>query len=407
MTVNPVVAKRSRHVWAYVLGTIVVAIIAVVALWDWDWFIPMINARATAALGRPTTVEHLDIKLGRTTAVILSGVKIDNAEGLGDGKPFAQIGKLTVMADVMAYIHSKQIVIPQVIVDQPVIEADQDASGKASWTGLGASSTPATPAATGKQADPNAGPKIGQLVINDGQAHVAMAKLRADFNLGISTRAPENAPASEQNKAAANAGEIVVDAKGTYAAQPITGRFIGGALLSLRDTANPYPVDLHLANGPTKVALTGTLENPLNFAGAKLKLEFSGPNAALLTPLTAVPIPETPPYSIAGGLDIDGKKIKFEHFTGRLGSSDLNGDIAVDPTQAKPYVDAELFSRQVDLKDLAGFIGGTPGHATTQGEAPAQARRGRPRRGQPQAVAEHPDQPAQIECREREAALQG
>ena len=363
------VRPRRRHIWAYVLALLVAAIVVVVALWDWDWFLPIVNAQASSALGRKTTVEHLDVKLGRTTTVILSGVKVENADGLGDGKPFADIGKLTVLADVMAYVHNRQIVIPQIIVDQPVIEADADAEGKASWTGLGGSSKP-EPA--GKQADPNAGPKIGQLVIHDGKAHVAMAKLRADFNLAVSTRSAEDAPAAQHDKAANNGGQIVVDAKGTYAAQPILGQFIGGALLSLRDTANPYPVDLHLANGPTKVSLTGTLQNPLNFAGADLKLEFSGPNAALLTPLTAVPIPETPPYSIAGGLDIDGKKIKFEHFTGRLGSSDLNGEIDVDPTQAKPFVEANLFSRQVDLKDLAGFIGGTPGHANTPGAAPAQ-----------------------------------
>ncbi len=364
------VRPRRRHIWAYVLTLFVAAIVAVVALWNWDWFIPIVNARASAALGRKTTVEHLDVKLGRTTQVILSGVKVENAEGLGNGKPFADIGKLTVAADVMSYVRNRQIVIPQIIADRPVIEADANTDGKASWTGLGGSSS--TPAATGKRADPNAGPKIGQLVINEGQAHVAIAKLRADFNLAITTRSAADAPAAQRDKAVSNGGQIVVDAKGTYAAQPIIGQFIGGALLSLRDTTNPYPVDLHLANGPTKVSLIGTLQNPLNFAGANLKLEFAGPNAALLTPLTAVPIPETPPYSIAGGLDIDGKKVKFEHFTGRLGSSDLNGEIDVDPTQEKPFVDANLFSRQVDLKDLAGFIGGTPGHTNTPGAAPAQ-----------------------------------
>lgn len=361
-TIATTAPKRRRHLWAYGLGIFVALIVAVVAFWNWDWFIPMVNARATAALGRTTSIQHLDVKLGRTTAVILSGVEVANADGLGRGKPFVQIGKLTVMADVMAYIHNKQIVIPQIIVDQPVVEADQDATGKASWTGLGSSSSAP---AKGKS-DPAAGPRIGQLVINEGQAHVVMAKLKADFNLAVSTRSADDAPAADHDKAAANGGQIVVDAKGTYAAAPITGRFVGGALLSLRDAANPYPVDLHLANGPTKVALTGTLQNPLNFAGANLKLEFSGPNGALLTPLTGVPIPETPPYSLSGGLDVEGKKVKFEHFTGKLGSSDLNGDIAIDPTQDKPVVEATLFSRQVDLKDLSGFIGGKPDEAPAQ-----------------------------------------
>ena len=144
--------RRRHHIWAYVLALLVAAVVAVIALWNWDWFLPIVNAKASAALGRKTTVEHLDVKLGRTTQVILSGVRVENAEGLGNGKPFADIGKLTVAADVMAYIHSRQIVIPQIIVDHPVIEADADANGKASWTGLGGQSS--TPPATGEAGRP-------------------------------------------------------------------------------------------------------------------------------------------------------------------------------------------------------------------------------------------------------------
>jgi uncharacterized protein involved in outer membrane biogenesis len=355
--------RRRRHVWAYLLGAVVVAGVAVVALWDWDWFIPLVDARATAALGRATTIKHLDVHLGRTTTVVASGVEVANADGLGDGKPFAQIGRLTVVADVMAYIHARQIVIPQIIVDEPVIEADQDANGKASWSGIGGSSGVGS---SGGGSAAGGGPQIGQLVINGGKAHVAIAKLKADVHLAISTRQSDDVKGAAHDQAAANGGQLVVDAKGTYAGQPITGAFIGGALLSLRDKSNPYPVDLHMANGPTHVALTGTLENPLNFAGAKLKLEFSGPNAGLLEPLTGVPIPETPPFSIAGALDYADHKVRFTHFTGRLGSSDLNGDIFVDPTKARPFVDATLFSHEVNLRDLGGFIGASP---TRQGEA--------------------------------------
>ena len=306
--------KRRRYFWAYGLGVFVAAIIAVVALWDWDWFIPLVNARATAALGRQTTVQHLHVKLGRVTTVTADGVQVANADGLGGGKPFADIGRLTIVADVMAYIHSRQIVIPQITVDQPVIEADQDASGKASWTGLGGASS-----ASSAPSDPAAEPQLGQLIINGGKAHVALVKLKADLDLDVATRAAEDVQGAAHDQATANGGQIVVDAKGTYAAQPITGRFIGGALLSLRDKSNPYPVDLHLANGPTHVALTGTVENPLNFAGADLKLELAGPDMSLLMPLTGVPIPATPPYSIAGALDYADRKIRFTHFTGGWG----------------------------------------------------------------------------------------
>ena len=343
-------AKR-RHIGLWVLGTFVVAVIALVALWDWDWFLPLVEAQASSALGRKVTAQHLHVHLGRTTTVSLDNVVVAEADGFPSNKPFATIDKLTVMADVMAYVRSRQIVLPQIVADHPVVDAEQKADGQANWpAGSNTSSS-------SKPSDPAAGPKIGQLVINDGHAHVVLAKLKADFALGVATKAA----ASGGTMPDSQAGQIVVDAKGTYAAQPITGRLIGGALLSLRNASQPYPIDLHLENGPTKVALTGTVQNPLNFAGADLKLELSGPDMAKLTPLTGVPIPETPAYSIAGKFDYADRKFRFTGFTGRLGESDLNGDISVDPTQQRPFVDANLFSRQVQLADLGGFIGETPG----------------------------------------------
>ncbi len=368
--------KRRRHIGLWVLGSCVVAVVAVVALWDWDWFLPIVDAQASSALGRKVTAQHLHVKLGRIVTVSLDNVEIAGVDGLAGGKPFADVDKLTVVVDAMAYVHSRAIVIPQIVLEHPVVEADQAADGKTNWPSPASSNTP-----TGKDADPNAGPRLGQLVINNGHAHVVMPKLKADFNLDVATQQGAGSGGAEAAGKAADgaapasdsdAGRIVVDAKGTYAAQPITGRLIGGALLSLRDTAHPYPVDLHLANGPTHVALTGTVQNPLNFAGANLKLEFAGPDASKLTPLTGVPIPETPPYSIAGKLDYTDKKIRFTGFTGRLGNSDLNGDILVDPTRERPFVQANLFSRQVELADLGGFIGETPGR---QGEAASPQQR--------------------------------
>ncbi len=100
--------------------------------------------------------------------------------------------------------------------------------------------------------------KIGDVQITGGDAHVVIPRMKSDFNAHIET----------QGKG--DAAKIVVDAKGTYAAQPITARLVGGALLSMRSASNPWPVDLDLANGPTHVALDGTLQDPLAFKGANV-----------------------------------------------------------------------------------------------------------------------------------------
>ena len=347
------VRTRKGRVWSVALGVLVLAIVLIAVLWDWNWFRPLVEAQASAQLGRRVTIDHFDLQPGRQTVAIADGVRVENPPGFDDPAPLATIDRLSVTVDVMQYLRTRAIVVPLIRVEHPQVDAREDAAGHNNFT---------FPALSGP-ADPNATPPaIGDLQIVDGHAHVVVPQQRSDFVMDIATsEATDSKPA-----------QILVDAKGTYAGQPITGKLAGGALLSLRDAATPYPVDVHLANGPTRVSLTGTIADPMALAGANLKLELSGTDMSLLYPLIGVAIPKTPSYRIAGNLDYADKKINFRHFTGQVGSSDLEGDIAVDPGPARPVMTATLASRQVDLADLGGFIGSQPGRKTTPNETPQQ-----------------------------------
>jgi uncharacterized protein involved in outer membrane biogenesis len=256
----------------------------------------------------------------------------------------------------MDYIRSSAIVLPSIVVDHPDINAVALRDGQNNWTIKPA----AQPAGKPSNGPP---PQIGDLTIIDGLGRVIDPAAKADFNLAVATFAAT----------ASRPAELVVTTNGTYAGQPITGKFVGGALLSLRNTHEPYPIDLHAANGATHVSLVGTVENPLNFAGARLKLTFAGPDMAQLFPLTNIPFPQTPPFLIAGSLDYQKPVFRFTNFEGRVGSSDLSGEIDEKTgTGGKPDVTMNLVSHRVDLADLGGFIGAPPGKKTTPGETPAQ-----------------------------------
>ena len=343
----------------FLIPAAIVAIVAlVIVFWDWDWFIPLAEAQASSAIGRPVKITHLHVHLARQPVIEADGITIANPPDFPEAPPLALADKLRAQLDAGAYLHDRRIVIPWIEIDHPVIEARATTEGKNNYTLQLADSKNAD----GSAAATSPGPEIGDLRITDGHAHVLIPKLRTDFLTVIATR----------EGAAGKPSQIVVDAKGTYASQPITGQFVGGALLSLRDKANPYPVDLKLANGPTKVSLVGTIENPLAFAGADLKLELSGPDMGLLFPLTGIPIPQTPSYSVAGQLDYANRKIRFTKLAGKIGSSDIEGDIEIDPKADREKVTANLSSRLVDLADLGGFIGSTPGRASTPNQTPAQ-----------------------------------
>jgi len=346
---------KRRRKWPFVLGGLVLALGIFLAVFQWDWLIPIVNKQASKALGRPVTVTHLHVKLGRVPHIEADGVTIANPDGWPGGGNFATADKLTVDVDAMAYIRNRAVVIPDIALEHPQVDARQLEDGRANWT--------LTKEDSGGSSGPS--PKIGNVRISDGHAHVVMAKLKSDFNVDIATKDEAGQPS-----------QIVASANGTYAKQPINAQFTGGALLSLRDEAQPYPLNLQVANGPTKVLLVGTIKDPLAFAGADLKLDLSGPDMSLLLPLTGVAIPKTPPYRVTGSLDYVKGAMKFAGMNGKVGSSDLAGDIEVDTGPARPVVTANLQSKLVDLKDLGGFIDAEPGD-TSKGTKRASASNGR------------------------------
>jgi len=338
------------------LAGFVAVIVVLVIFWNWDWFIPVVESQASAALGRKVTIAHLNVRLGSTTTATVSGITIANPDGYrpapGDPADFGTINRLVVRADVWDYLRHGVLDLPLIELDQPVFAVRGSALGGDNYT---------LHMAGGKTGH-TAPPKLGELVINQGSASVVVPKYKTDFDLTVQTRA------APEGEALFTGGEIVVTAKGTYAGAPITGSLIGGALLSLRDPSLPYPVDLHLRNGATAASLVGTIEDPADFAGAHLQLSFAGQNMADLYQLTGLPIPATPPFSLTGKLDYSKSAVRFSDFHGRVGSSDLEGTITEAPGSPRRQITADLTSHRVDLTDLAGFIGATPGKTSTPGQ---------------------------------------
>jgi hypothetical protein len=337
------------------IGVPVVLLVGLAAFWNWDWFIPIVQSRASAAIGRPVTISHLHLRLGRVVTVVAEGVEVANPPDWPSGDPpFVSIKSLMIQADAWGYVRGNGLVIPVIELDGPRVLAAETKDGAANFrlsTSGGSSGSF----------------KIGAVRITDGDAHVVIRPLKSDFNAKIETQGD------------GDAAKLVVNAKGTYAAQPITARLVGGAILSLRDAKNPWPVELNIENGPTHVSLDGTLQDPVAFEGADVRLRFSGPDMGLLEPLVGFPIPKTATYELSGKLDIHGlDKIRFTDFQGRLGNSDIAGTIEEQPSgtevkgKTKPVVTLDLRSNRVDLADLNGFIGGTPARSHTANATPAE-----------------------------------
>ncbi|HET8562252.1 MAG TPA: AsmA family protein, partial [Candidatus Binatia bacterium] len=102
---------------------------------------------------------------------------------------------------------------------------------------------------------------------------------------------------------------------------------------------------------------------PLAMKGEDVTLDIQGDDMANLFPLIRLVFPSTPPYRLKGHLKHEGKLWSFSNFSGRVGESDLAGNIRVDTAPKRHVMKADLVSKLLDFDDLAGFIGGTPGTA--------------------------------------------
>jgi uncharacterized protein involved in outer membrane biogenesis len=338
-------AGRKTRGAAIAFGVFVLALVVLIAVWNWNWFDGLVEARASTALGRKVEIARLGLRLGNTTTVTLNGIVAHQPTGFPNQPDFARIRRLTVSFRLWPLLLHGRLILPQVDIDTPALDIRALPDGKANWR------LPASKPGTTQSS--SAAPEVQSLTIENGTAGVDIPQVKARFDVHLATTPQDD--------------RLAATADGTYAAQPITARMAGGALLSLRENGVHYPITLTVANGDTHLSLKGTIDDPLHFAGAQLSVHLSGQTMSALYPLTGIPIPQTPPYRLDGTLDDTPGHVTLHDFAAMVGRTDLSGTLAISIPHAgdKPDLTADLRSRSVDLNDLAGFIGGAPGEKTT------------------------------------------
>lgn len=347
--------------------------------WDWNWFRPFIESAASEALGRELRVADLDVDGWPHPTVVLHRIRIGNPAGFVREDPFATVQRLEVQFDPAALL-DRTLSLLLIHVERPQLALFAPPEGPANWV---------FPTPSESDEPPPLELVIRRLSIADGEVHVLHPGFKSDFRAKVFTRTPNEAKGDfvgpppgpraypeAPAEASTDEPEIHVEAKGRYAGQPLSARFVGGSVLALREEADPYPISLDVANGPTRLGLKGTLIEPLRFAGARLALSFQGPDMSLLYPLTGVPLPPTAPFRIEGRFDYaDGKpgpSFRFSGFTGTVGSSDLSGSVAVQTGGPRLRISGEMRSKNVLLADLGGLVGAAPGEADAKGTTTEQ-----------------------------------
>jgi uncharacterized protein involved in outer membrane biogenesis len=152
-------------------------------------------------------------------------------------------------------------------------------------------------------------------------------------------------------------GEITVDAKGKFRGEPstITARF---------PDLEPNPTQPVRFEGKAKVGRTDVAAEGL-VGGSQLEtldfnLKLGGATMKDLKKLTGMTMPDTPPYRVAGHLKRNGKEWVFDPFQGKVGDSDLAGNVTYRKDGKRPLFVGNFRSNLLDFDDLGPLVGAPP-----------------------------------------------
>ncbi|KVE74633.1 AsmA family protein [Burkholderia vietnamiensis] len=174
-----------------------------------------------------------------------------------------------------------------------------------------------------------------------------------------SASAASGAAASAQPSGPTYAFGLKVD--GRYKNVPVSGTGKVGGVLAVENATQPFPLQADVKAGDTRLAIVGTLTDPMHLAAIDLRLWLQGTSMSHLYQLTGITLPDTPPYATEGRLIGNFKQhastFRYENFNGRVGGSDLGGTLVWAQREPRPKLSGELVSNLLQFSDLAPVIG--------------------------------------------------
>jgi uncharacterized protein involved in outer membrane biogenesis len=313
-----------------------------------DDFRGRVAGQASDLSGRKTTITDISIDWRWTPHVHLAGVELANAKW---AKAPYMLKAERVDFEIRPWPLLKgDLVLPSLVLHKPEVVIEKGDKDQLNWD-LG--EAPAAAAAAKQIVEPDnrfEAPLIGRLEVTDGKLSYRDFKRKLELDGTVSTATGK----------AGNQPQAELQLKGKLEGQPLALRFVGGSIVMLRDTDQPYPLDLDVTFGATKLKAKGTVQDPFQWTGADVDLTLSGHDLADIYPLLGIPGPPTPPYNITGKLHREAGIWKFLQSKWHVGDSDLTGEVMIDQRRKPEFLTAKLVSQKLVFADLAPLVGAPP-----------------------------------------------
>lgn len=327
--------------WALIVGTsvgaLVLLLVLIVVFFPWNTLREPVNRYVSEKTGRKFEItRRLDVDLGwRSATVKLDGVEFANPSWARD--PHLVKAERAEVELRLWPLLRQTVVIPRLVLTSPTVGLQMEKDGRRTW-------------ALGKDtSDEGTVPTIGLVEVDRGAIDFLAAHLGVDLHADVdfdSTR-----------------GEMPLSyrIKGTYQRQPLTAQGRTGNVLQLTQAGQPpFPLEIDAAAGQTKLKAKGTVAALTGLDGIDAAFDVRGQSLGDLYRLLGIALPETSPYALSGRLQKSAAVWEAKGMKGKLGLSDIGGDMQFDQGQKIPRLAGSLRSAVMDMDDLGPLIGMAP-----------------------------------------------
>lgn len=120
--------------WLLWVGLVAVGLVAAIALSSPPWLRLLGERQTLAALGRPVAIGRLHLRLGNPLVISAEDVVVGKPPGFPAEDPFVRIPHLTLQLDAMAYLRRREVVIPSIEQERPVMRAVATEEGQDNYS---------------------------------------------------------------------------------------------------------------------------------------------------------------------------------------------------------------------------------------------------------------------------------
>ncbi len=319
------------------VATFVALLVVLVLFFPWDLLRGPINRYVSEKTGRTFEItERLEVHPGRTTGIILHGVRFANPDWARDPQ-LIEADRIELDVSFMPLLRGK-LVLPRLHLFNPRVAMQLEPDGRRSW-------------AFGKDTgDKSTVPDIGVIRVDAGELKYLASEQGADIKLNF-----------DYDQSATGNMPLKYAATGTWKKQAFKADGRAGDVMQLNEAgAPPFPVIVNAQAGKTSLKADGTVARIADFDGVDATVEMRGASLGDLYGLIGVALPQTSPYALKGRLQKQADLWAVNGMQGKLGSSDLSGDLSFDSGPDVPVMKGKLQSKILDMDDLGPLIGLAP-----------------------------------------------